>query len=103
MSWIQSHPDTALGSRSGQGAAPNQTHSDLIRGMAEVATYCDNIVLVRVGTKPMILKNVGQQLAPSAKTLTAFAFASGVVTFSGTNDFSAGDSVVVAGFTDTRS
>jgi hypothetical protein len=74
---------------------------NLIRAMEEVATYSDNVILVRTGTKPMALANVGKEFAV-ATNITNVARTSNVVTVtSAAHGLSVGDTVKVAAVTNT--
>lgn len=72
----------------------------LIRAMEEVAAGgCDNIILYRMGTKPMTLANVGKRVTPITASVTQVALAGTTITFTATNTFAPGDSVTVSGLT----
>jgi hypothetical protein len=75
---------------------------NLVRAMEEVATYSDNLILYRMGTKPMVLTAVGKEYA-AAKTISNVVVATNVATITTTapHGYVAGDTVKVAAVTNT--
>jgi hypothetical protein len=79
----------------------------LIRGMSEVAAYCDNIYLYRMGTTPGTFL-VGQQISGSpslgpSNTINSAVAVGGVITYTlstaPTTDLAVGVRIQVTGFT----
>jgi hypothetical protein len=74
---------------------------NIIRAMEEVATYSDNILLFRMGTKPLQLQNIGKEYAV-ATNITNVVRTSNVTTVtSAAHGLAVGDRVKVAAVTNT--
>jgi hypothetical protein len=70
----------------------------ITRSMEEVfAGGCDNVILYRMGTKPMTLAKVGKRVTPITATITNVAVAGSTITYSAVNTFAPGDSITVSG------